>query len=131
VDGDVRHALLDFKTLIKSLADRPTHANELGTSNEDYVGYVDASTFGVGGVWFSGRLPLPPTVWRVVWPDDITKNVVSESNPLGTSTNSDLEMASVVLHQLVLERLVELRHNRSVIHCDNTPSVSWSTRMSA
>jgi hypothetical protein len=131
VDGDVRHALLDFKTLIKSLADRPTHANELGTSNEDYVGYVDASAFGVGGVWFSGRLALPPTVWRVVWPNDITTNVVSDSNPLGTITNSDLEMAGVVLHQLVLERLVDLRHNRSVIHCDNTPSVSWSTRMSA
>jgi hypothetical protein len=131
VDGDVRHALLDFKTLIRSLADRPTHANELGTSNEDYVGYVDASAFGVGGVWFSGMLPLPPTVWRVEWPKDITLNVISDSNPLGTITNSDLEQAGVVLHQLVLERLVDLRHKRSIIHCDNTPSVSWSTRMSS
>eukprot|EP00978_Attheya_sp_CCMP212_P012667 scaffold31670_cov26-Attheya_sp.AAC.1 len=31
---------------------------------------------------------------------------------------------------MVLERLMDLRHKRSVIHCDNTPSVSWATRMS-
>jgi hypothetical protein len=131
VDGDVRHALLDFKTLVKSLAARPTHANELESSNEDYVGYCDASAFGAGGVWFSGRLSLTPTVWRVEWPEDITTNVVSEKNPLGTITNSDLEMAGVLIHQLVLERLVDMCHRRSIIHCDNTPSVSWATRMSA
>jgi hypothetical protein len=131
VDGDVRHALLDFKTLIKSLATRPTHVNELGFSNEDYVGYCDASAFGAGGVWFSGRLSLNPTVWRVQWPADITSNVISDTNPLGTITNSDLEMAGVLVHQLVLEQMVDMRHKRSIIHCDNSPSVSWATRMSA
>jgi hypothetical protein len=131
VDSDVRHALLDFKTLIKSLAARPTHVNELGFSNEDYIGYCDASAFGAGGVWFSGRLSLNPTTWRVQWPADITTNVVSDSNPLGTITNSDLEMAGVLIHQLVLEQLVNMCHKRSVIHCDNSPSVSWATRMSA
>jgi hypothetical protein len=131
VDGDVRHALLDLKTLIKSLAARPTHVNELGFSNEDYVGYCDASAFGAGGVWFSGRLSITPTVWRVQWPHDITTNVVSDSNPTGTITNSDLEMAGVLIHQMVLEQLVDMRHKRSVIHCDNSPSVSWATRMSA
>jgi hypothetical protein len=131
VAGDIRHALLDFKSLIRDLAGRPTHAMELVSDSEDYVGYCDASKFGAGGVWFSGRLPLKPTVWRVEWPDDISRNVVSEDNPHGTVTNSDLEMAGVLIQQVVLERLVDLYHKRSVIHCDNTPSVSWATRMSA
>jgi hypothetical protein len=117
---------IDFKYLIKGLADRPTHANKLGTSNEDYVGYVDASAFGVGGVWFSSRLPVPPTAWRVLWPNAITNIVVSESNPLlGTIINLDLEMAGVLLHQLVLERLVDLLyHNRSQEYIVTTPPLS-------
>jgi hypothetical protein len=100
---------------------------ELVSDVEQYVGYCDASKFGAGDVWFSGCLPLKPTVWRVEWLKDISNNV----NPNGTITNSDLEMAGVVIQQLVLERLVKMRHIRSVIHCDNTPSVSWATQMSA
>jgi hypothetical protein len=131
VGSDVRYAMLDFKTLIRNLAARPTHVMELEFDRDDFVGYCDASAFGAGGVWFSGLLSLTPTVWRVEWPSDITANVVSDKNPDGTITNSDLEMAGVLIQQLVLERLVDLRHRRSIIHCDNTPSVSWVTRMSA
>eukprot|EP00978_Attheya_sp_CCMP212_P003862 scaffold8211_cov81-Attheya_sp.AAC.1 len=90
---------------------------ELEFDRNDFVGYCDASALGAGGVWFSGLLSLTPTVWRVEWPSDITANVVSDKNPDGAITNSDLEMAGVLIQQqLVLERLVELRHRRSIIH---------------
>lgn len=127
--SEVRDALLDFTPLLKSLSSRPTHVAELVHRDDDYIGFCDASAFGAGGVWFGGAKPLDPVVWRVVFPKDITEAVVSDSNPKGRLTNSDLEMAGVLLHQLVLERLVPMRHCRSVIHCDNTPAVSWSTRM--
>jgi hypothetical protein len=39
----------------------------------DYVGLCDCSAFGAGSVWFSGLTALPPTVWRVEFPADITK----------------------------------------------------------
>jgi hypothetical protein len=39
------------------------------------------------------------------WPRDITAAVISESNPTGMLTNSDLEMAAVVLQLNVLESL--------------------------
>jgi hypothetical protein len=56
--------------------------------------------------------------------------VVSESNPTGTLTNSDLEMAAVVLQLNVLEPLVATMRHKSVhIHSDNTPSVAWWTKM--
>ena len=129
--GEVRAALLDLRQLITTLAARPTHVMEiLPAPDANYIGYCDASAFGAGGVWFSGTNPLPETVWRLQWPLDITAAVVSESNPTGTLTNSDLEMAAVVLQLNVLEPLVPSMHHKSLqIHSDNTPSVAWLTKM--
>eukprot|EP00978_Attheya_sp_CCMP212_P040427 scaffold220494_cov32-Attheya_sp.AAC.1 len=40
-------------------------------------------------------------------------------------------MAGVLLHMLVLETLVPLKHRCApVALCDNTPAVSWSTKLS-
>ena len=46
-------------------------------------------------------------------------------------TNSDLEMAAVVLQfNVLLEPLVpSMNHKLMQIHSDNTPSVAWLTRM--
>ena len=129
--GEVRAALLDLRQLVLKLVDRPTHVKEILTpAAPDYIGYCDASVFGAGAVWFSGACPLPETVWRLQWPRDITAAVVSESNPTGTLTNSDLEMAAVVLHLNTLECLAPtLRHKHVFVHSDNTPSVAWLTKM--
>jgi hypothetical protein len=55
---------------------------------------------------------------------------ISESNPTGALTNSDLEMAAVVLDLRVLEPLVPSMHHKSMqIHSNNTPSVAWLTKM--
>jgi hypothetical protein len=78
---EVRMALLDAGALIKELVRRPTHVSELVAHDFDYVGFCEASAFGAGGVWFSGLTALPPTVWRVEFPADITKQVVSDKIP--------------------------------------------------
>jgi hypothetical protein len=129
--GEVRAAHLDLRQIITTLAARPTHVNKiLPASEPDYIGYCDASAYGAGGVWFSGRCPLPETVWRLQWPADISAAVISESNPTGTLTNSDLEMAAVVLQLNVLETLVpSMHHTLTHIHSNNTPSVAWLTKM--
>ena len=129
--GEVRAALLDLHQLVLTLAARPTHVNEiLPPGAPDYIGYCDASAFGAGGVWFSGTCALPETVWRLQWPRDITAAVVSESNPDGALTNSDLEMAAVVLHLSTLEFIAPtLRHKHIFVHSDNTSSVAWVTKM--
>ncbi len=129
--SEVREALLDIGTIIKDLARRPTHVSELVQGDPDWIGYCDASAFGAGGVWFGGRTDLSPLVWRVVWPPDITRAVISSSNPAGTLTNSDLELAGLLLHYLVLEDHVgpAMAQAQLVIGCDNSPAVAWSTRM--
>ena len=111
--------------------ERTTHVREiLPAQDPDYIGYCDATAFGAGGVWFSGTSPVPETVWRLPWPPDITAAVVFESNPTGALTNSDLEMAAVVLYLNVFEPLVPSMHHKSMqIHSNHTPSVAWLTEM--
>jgi hypothetical protein len=70
--GEVHQALLDTGAMIQELAQRPTHVSELVAHNFDFVGFCDASVFGAGGVWFSGNKAIPPFVWRVEFPTDIT-----------------------------------------------------------
>jgi hypothetical protein len=102
----------------------------LVSHNFDYVGFYNVSAFGGSGVWFSGSKSLPPSVWQVKFPANITSQVVSEKYPDGQLTNSDLEMAGVLLHYLVLEAFVpDLSCQQAVIGCDNSPVVAWMQQM--
>jgi hypothetical protein len=115
--------------IIKKLAHRLAHISELVSQNFDYIGFCNASTL-AGGVWFNGNKALPPLVWQVEFLPDIRREVISEQSPEVQLTNSDLEMAGVVLHFLVLEDLVpKLTHCQAVIGCDNSPAVAWTWRM--
>jgi hypothetical protein len=127
----VKTALTDFGAIIKLFANRPTHCRELIAEAPGYIGYCDASKLGAGGVWLSGTSPLDPVVWRLEWPPDIQQAVVSCDNPTGTITNSDLEMAGMLVHYLVLEHLTDLRHLHVAAWCDNTPTVSWTKKLSS
>jgi hypothetical protein len=77
----------------------------------------------------SGDLSLPPIVWRVPFSASITARVISDHNPKGDLTNSDLEMAAVLLHYMVLTQQVDMRYIRTGVWSDNTPTVAWTTRM--
>jgi hypothetical protein len=131
--GEVRHALIDIAAVIRDLASRPTHVSELVQGPLAHIGYCDASAFGAGGVWFGGVTKMEPFVWRVEWPPDITNSVVSDKNPSGTITNSDLEMAGVLLHEAVLEAHLgpAMQGTQIAIGCDNSPAVAWTTRMAS
>ena len=63
----------------------------------DFIGLVDASSHGVGGVIIGELSECLPTVFRLQWPPDITANVKSKANPKGTIINSDLKLAGIVL----------------------------------
>jgi hypothetical protein len=128
-NSDVRAAFLDMAHMVSSLARRPTHIKELVPGDDHYTGYCDACADGAGGVWLSGDLHLRPLVWRVPFPPDISSQVVSTTNPRGRLTNSDLEMAAVLLHYMVLQQEVDLRFVRTGIWSDNTPTVAWTSRM--
>jgi hypothetical protein len=132
--GEVRHAMLDVAVVIRDLSHRPTHISELTQQILHYTGYCDASAWGAGGVWFGAKNPLSPIVWRVQWPKDITDAVVSDRNPKGRITNSDLEMAGVLLQETVLEARLghaAMQGVQMAIGSDNSPAVAWTTRMAS
>lgn len=129
---DIRLCLRDWIALIRQLGQRPTHVNELVLHKASYQGFVDASKWGVGGVWFGGTNQISPIVWFWEWPTEVRNNLVTSSNRKGRLTISDLELMGILLHWLVLEASVDndtLTHSSIAIWCDNLPAVSWIYKM--
>ena len=129
---EIRLCLEDWMALILMLGQRPTHVKELVLHKAAYQGFVDASKWGVGGVWFGGLNNLSPIVWFWEWPETVRRTLVSSTNRTGLLTISDLELMGILLHWLVLEQTVEqdqLKHTSIAIWCDNLPAVSWVYKM--
>ena len=94
----------------------------------DYYGYCDACQTGAGGVWFPLESELEPFVWRVKWPQDVVDKFKAYDN----ISISDGEAAGVLLQQMALEFDVDdLVHKKALPFCENTPAVSWVTRMAS
>jgi hypothetical protein len=92
----------------------------------NFIGVVDASSHGVGGVIIGELSECLPVVFRLQWPPDITANVISEANPKGTITNSDLELADLVLLWLMMEHICGLLAEKHIaLFSNNIPTVSW------
>lgn len=99
---NLRNAVADCRTFLRDTISSPTRCRNLVTGWPDYVGVTDASGHGLGGVIIGENCAVPPTVFRLQWPKDISDNIVSDDNPTGTITNSDLEMAGLLMLWLVL-----------------------------
>ena len=125
-------AIIDTRTLLRESTSAPTRCRELVVGWPDYIGVVDASGQGVGGVVFGENMGCPPTVFRLEWPDDIKADLQTWTNMKGTITNSDLEMAGLLLLWLVIEGVCgDLGERRIAVFSDNDPSVSWTKRLAS
>jgi hypothetical protein len=126
------HALMDCRSILREATTKPTPCEELVAGWPHYVGVKDASKHGVGGVIIGEDRACTPTVFRVEWPDDIKRSLVSEANPTGTITNSDLEMAGLLLLWLAMEEVCQFTPGAHVaLFSDNSPTVHWVRRMAA
>ena len=77
-------------------------------------------------MWFSLVHTMPPVVWRLAFPLDITQDVVSLSNPNGSITNSDLELAAEVpAVGVLLAKALLIKHQPIGTLCHNSPTISW------
>ena len=75
---------------------------------------------------------MVPTVFRLQWPPDVSAALVSQHNPNGTITNSDLEMAGLMLLWLTMEATCpELTGAHVALFSDNSPTVHWVERMAS
>jgi hypothetical protein len=84
---DALQAILrNWSALIRLVERRPTHVRELVEHPPAYQGFVDASKWGAGGVWFGGTKQLVPIVWFYEWPQTIRNQFCSASNKTGSLT---------------------------------------------
>jgi len=131
-NSEVREALVDITVLLKLLSHRPTHVREIVPDIPKFAGYHDAAAEGGGGAWFSLEMEMAPLVWRILFPDDIRNDVVSDKNREGKITNSDLELAAEVFAlAVILQHAPVIKHQPLGTLCDNTPTVSWVTKMAS
>jgi hypothetical protein len=108
------------RMIFRESTSRPTRCRELVAGWPDFIGVVDASSHGVGGVIIGELSECLPMVFRLQWPPDITANAKSEANPKGTITNSDLELAGLVLLWLMMEHVCgPLTEKRIALFSDN------------
>ena len=74
---------------------RPTYHAEMVHHLAMYLGFVDASSIGAGGVWLDPNSGGEHFVWRVEYPPDVVADLVSWDNPKGRIINSDLELSAL------------------------------------
>ena len=125
-------AVTECRILLRESTLAPTQCKELVSAWPDYVGVKDASKHGVGGIIIGEGKACTPTVFRYEWPPDIKASLVSFDNPCGTITNSDLEMAGLLMLYLIMEVVCNLIIGAHVaLFSDNQPTVSWVKRLAA
>ena len=138
----VHQAIQDFTWMFKDIVSRPTRIAELVPLLASTMGYHDASGEGAGGVWFphqslsprgsiADRLPHQPIVWRYRWPQDIINSLVTDTNPSGTITNLDLELAGGLLHLDALAQYYDVRERTILSKTDNLATLYWQRKGSA
>ena len=75
---------------------------------------------------------MPPVVWRVAFPPDISHSMVSLLNPAGSITNLDLAGAAEVLAVgALLAKALVIKHQPIGTLWGNTPTVSWIEKMAS
>ncbi len=127
---EIRAALEDLCLLLQLLGSRPTHVRELVVDMPRYAGYHNAAAQGAGRVWFLLAHEMQPVVWRLLFPYNMSDEVVLFDNTRWRLTITDLELAAEVLGVGVIlaEAPVIMQEPLGTL-CDNTPTVSWIEKM--
>ena len=88
------------------------------------IGSVDAAKPGMGGVLFAPA-GQPPAMWQATFLEDIQCCIVlTDNNPTGDLTNSNLEQARVLAHADVVTLLFNLREFTLTTLNDNIMAVT-------
>jgi hypothetical protein len=128
----VHDFLDDFRCLAATLHERPTKITKLLPQAPSTIVTRDAAKDSMGGVNF---LPNPngtmkPVLWRHRFSEDIVARLVTDANPTGDLTISDLELAATVAHHDVLVQAIDLQERTNNNLHDNTAAIYWQREVS-
>ena len=96
-------------------------------------GHHDASGSGAGGIWFPSASIMPitsyvntlPVAWRLQWPQHFINRLVTDTNPSGTITNFDLELAGGLLHLDAITNCFDIHKQTGLSKGDNLSATFW------
>ena len=130
ITQEMCNQLSDFEYLKKDLDQQPTHLSELVPDHPVAVGPHNASGHGMGSVWLPAMTNsnLTPILWQSKFLATITDQLVTYDNPNGMITNSDLELASAIAHQDVLQQEGNCAGCTIVPFTDNMPTLAWQQK---
>ena len=74
------------------------------------------------------RASHPPIVYRMPFPPEIRKQLVSFDNPGGKINNSELELVGSLLHHDAVVQNFDVRERTLASHADNTPTIYWQRK---
>ena len=102
------------------------HVREFLIHRPSYQGLIDASKYGIEGVWYSGKKQSTPFVWYLEWPQSIRDEMCSLTSPNGSLSISVLELMGIFVYCMALEQAVDdPKHTSVTIWCDNISALSW------
>ena len=133
LNKEVHNALDDFRWMHNNIATRPTRIAEIIPLLPAAEGHHDASGIGAGGVWFLGDNIIPregyvkgkPILWRYKWPQYIVDRLITDQNPNGTISNSDLELAGGLFQLDVISQCFDVRERTILSKGDNLSTTFW------
>lgn len=123
--------------MLDNIASRPTRIVELVPLLSLAEDHHNASGKGAGGIWF----PAPhlnhregyehkPVVWHLKWPQHVIDRLVTDENPDGDISNSDLELAGGLLHLEALAQTFDIRERTVLSKTDNLNLLFWQRKAS-
>ena len=135
----VHQALADFQWMADDISQRPTRIAELVPLQPAILGFHDASGLGAGGVAYPtpdvpprvGVAHNQPILFRVQWPQEIRSRLITDSNPNGSITNSDLELAGGLLQLQATAQSYDVRERTINNKTDNLATMFWQRKGSA
>ena len=128
----VHDAVADFRWILANLESQSTRIAELVPLLASAVGHHDASGTGCGGVWFPADHLAPrkgfthqPILWRLQWTTFIADELVTQDNPNGSISISDLELAGGLLHLEALAQTFDIRERTVLSKTNNLATLFW------
>jgi hypothetical protein len=121
----VKAVLRDWLLLATTASQYPVPIHTLVPRQPTCIAAADASQNGMGGFWMTADQNI---LWRTTFPRPIRDQLITQDNPTGTLTNSDLELTALITGCLLPAAHSPLPHPSIAIASDNTPAVAWAKK---
>jgi hypothetical protein len=117
---------------VAQTATQPTPLHTLAPCHPDVLAATDASKDGMGGFWLTWDVAAsdaqPALCGAPCFPPTIQNDLITTTNPTGRLTNSDLELAALIVGITLASSYSPHPHQEVLVTLDNAAAIAWSTK---